>query len=210
MAVRNVGRAALSGWLKVTRLPVDAAVRALPNGDKGPRNSVMLVIDRFDATVRETIGGLVGDEELRADAHRRRVAADEREHAAELRVAAKDKKRAADAQLSERQDAAERRRHDAQRTAQQRKQAANKQRVERERSAKQMAAKQRHTVEQARQDKTAKADNQAKRRRLDVLDDEATALDQKNKALTAGDEAKRLRNAASRAKAARKRNASKS
>src|SRR4029077_7092552 len=117
MTAGKVGRAAVSGWFRAARLPVDMAVRVLPNGNEGPRNGAMLAIDRLEATMRDTVGGLLGDDDLRADAHRRRIAADERERALELRVVAEHKKRDADAHLSEGQDAVRQRRQRVQRTA---------------------------------------------------------------------------------------------
>jgi hypothetical protein len=201
--VKNVRRAAIDRWLRVARLPFDTAAHLLP-ADRGPRNTAMLVIDRADASVRAAFGGFFHDDDLRADAFRRRVAADERERAIELRVAAAEKQRVSDAQLAEELDGAARLREQAEQEAEARKQQAEKERIERERQAQQAAAAQKRGVEQARDEKLAAADKAAKRERLDVLDEQAEALDREVDALTATDEAQRLRDAASAAKAARK------
>ena len=64
---------------------------------------------------------------------------------------------------------------------------------------------QRQEVSEAAAEQTEEAvDRRAKRARLDQLDHEAAALAKREKALAAEDEAQRLREAASRAKAARK------
>ena len=46
MDVRELRRNALDGWLKAVRFPIDTATRLLPNGDQGPRNAAMLVIEQ--------------------------------------------------------------------------------------------------------------------------------------------------------------------
>jgi hypothetical protein len=204
MDARDMGRTTLDTWLRISRLPFDAASRLLPNGDHGPRTPAKLVIDRVDATIRDTVGSLLGDDELREDASRRRVAADERERALELRVEAATKKQRADLRLADRQDSAEQQRAEAERRAEQQTQRADREKAQREQRAKETAAKQQHAVEEAERQKLAAAETKAKKQRLKVLETEADALDTESDALTATDEAQRLRTAASAAKAARK------
>ena len=48
MQVPSAARTALDTWLKVARLPFDTAAKVLPNGSEGPRNTVLLAIDRAD------------------------------------------------------------------------------------------------------------------------------------------------------------------
>jgi len=205
MDVRTVGRTTVDAWLRVARLPIDTASRLLPNGDRGPRTPALLVVDRIDATIRDTIGSLLGDEELRADATRRRAAADERQNAIKLRVEAEQKKREADARLARQQDSVDQRRTEAERTAQENKQQADRERAEREQRAKRTAAKQEEAVNKVEQQKVSTADKQAKKKRLQVLDSQADALDTQTDALASSDEAQRLRKATSAAKASRKR-----
>jgi hypothetical protein len=81
MDVRTIERTVIDQWLRVLRFPVDAGTHLVPNGDNGPRNGLLLAIDRADATIRGTLGRLLNDEELQDDARRRRVAADERARA---------------------------------------------------------------------------------------------------------------------------------
>jgi hypothetical protein len=203
MEVSTVRRAAIDRWLRVARFPFDTVANLLPS-DRGPRNAAMLVIDRADATVRAAVGGLLHDDDLRADAFRRRAAADERERAIELRSEAQAKKRVADAQLAEELEGAERLRDQAEQEAEARAQRVEEERAERERQVRAVAARQEQAVEQERAERLAAQDKQAKRERLDVLDEQAAALDVEADALTATDEAQRLRAAAADAKAARK------
>jgi hypothetical protein len=204
MDVRNIERTVINQWLRAMRFPIDAGAHLVPNGDNGPRNGLLLAIDRADATIRGTLGRLLNDEELQDDARRRRVAADERARALELRVAAQQRKVEADGKLAERQDGAEQLREQAARTATEREEQAERQRQERKERVRQTADKQQTEIEGARDAKEHVAEEKAKRERLQVLDEQADALDTESDALTASDEAQRLAKAAAAAKARRK------
>src|SRR5205823_2791024 len=81
MNVRVIPRTALTGYLKLVRTPLDAAIRLLPgngNGD-GAKPTAQLAIDRADATIRSVAGTFLGDSALREDGARRHHAARERE-----------------------------------------------------------------------------------------------------------------------------------
>src|SRR5436190_5136877 len=203
MEARTVRRVAIDRWLRVVRLPFDTFAHLLP-ADRGPRNAAMLAIDRADATVRAAVGGIFHDDDLRDDAFRRRAAADERERALELRGEAEEKQRISDAELAKELEGAARLREAADREAQDRRRQVDEERAEQQRKAREAAVAQERAVEQARVERLADADKKAKRERLDVLDEQAVALDREVDALTATDEAQRLRDAASAAKAARK------
>jgi uncharacterized protein YjbJ (UPF0337 family) len=71
-------RTAVSGSIKVARLPLDLA-----NGLLGRHG---LEVDAADARVRESVGRAVGDQELRKDGARRRAATKQRERASTLRA----------------------------------------------------------------------------------------------------------------------------
>src|SRR3954451_19198970 len=103
MNLRSVPRAAVGGYIKVLRWPVERAL-SLRDGD----GNGDLTVDRAEAAAREVAGTALGDEELKADARARRSAADQREQAADLR------------------EQAERTRAQGQQRAATRKQAANK------------------------------------------------------------------------------------
>jgi hypothetical protein len=201
--VRTVRRAAIDRWLRVARLPFDTVAHLLPE-DRGPRNAAMLVIDRADASVRAAFGEFLHDDDLRADAFRRRAAADERERAAELRATAEEKKRASDAELEHELDGAARLREEAAREAEIRARQADEERARRQHRARQMAAEQDQIVDEVAEEQLAAVEKQAKRERLHVLDEQADALDAEADALTATDEAQRLRDVARAAKAERK------
>jgi colicin import membrane protein len=201
--VSTVRRAAIDRWLRVARLPFDTVAHLLP-GDRGPRNAAMLVIDRADASVRAAVGEFLHDDDLRADAFRRRAAADERERAAELRASADEKKRVSDAELAQELDGAARLREEAERDAEMRARRADEERAQRQHQARQRAAEQERIVDEVAEEQLAAVEKQAKRERLRVLDEQSEALDAEADALTATDEAQRLREAARAAKAERK------
>jgi len=203
MQVKTVRRAAIDRWLRMARLPFDTVAHLLPE-NPGPRDAASLVIDRADATVRAAVGGLLNDEELRDDGLRRRAAADERERAIELRGVAQEKKLVADQELAQELDGAARLREEAEIEAEKRLRRTDEERAARERQVRDAAAAQERVVEQARAERLAATEKKAKRERLDVLEEEAGALDHEADALTAADEAQRLRDAASAAKATRK------
>jgi hypothetical protein len=201
--VRNVSRSAVDRWFRVVRVPFDAAAQLLPR-DRGPRNSALLFIDRADATARAAVGRLLRDDDLSEDATRRRIAADERARAVELRTRAEEAERVAEARLADELDTAERLRTRAESEADARAREADERRSERERRAKQTEVAEERAAEQTRQKRRAAAEKKAKRERLEVLNDQTEALDREADALTADDEAQRLRDAANTVKAHRK------
>ena len=192
MQVRSAARTALDAWLKFTRLPFDTAAKVLPNGSEGPRNAVLFAIDRADASVRAAIGGIWNDAELIADAQRRRMAADKREQALQLRLVAEDKEAAADVRRRDRVAAADERRAEAERSAEAQSRVVERDRAQRERTAKQQAEAQKRAVDETKARQVDAAQSKGKRERLQVLETTEEALDATTDALTAEDEAKRL------------------
>lgn len=204
MQLPNTAHRALDEWVKVLRFPIDSVVSVLPNGSRGPRNAAMIAVDRADASIRAAIGGLLKDNELIADAQRRRVVADERERAISLRIAAETKQEEADDRFEQKRAEVDERRETAERAEAEQKAKVERQRVERERKAEEAARAQKRAADTAKERRLAAADERAKRERLKVLAEKTEALDSKAKALTVEDEAQRLRKATSKAKAARK------
>jgi hypothetical protein len=116
MNVRSIPRAAIGGYIKLLRWPLD---RALGGNGK-------LAADRAEAAAREVAGTALDDDALKADAGARRAAADRRERAQTLDAAAE--REAAEARERKRETDRERqqRKRAAARAEQQRKQAADK------------------------------------------------------------------------------------
>jgi colicin import membrane protein len=205
MSLRTVSRSAIGGYVKLLRLPLDASVglRAR-NGASGP-SAGTIAIDRFEARLRRVAGKTLRDEELVRDAERRRLAADERQRSLDLRTEAQKRSQHAEERLSEKESQAEQQRRAAARRSADRKKRAVQQRKAESRRIAEIESRRRRANEKATVDKEEEIEDRSKRARLQQLDEEADALAKRQGALTARNESERLRSAAIKAKAARKR-----
>lgn len=206
MGMREIPRSAVGGAVKLTRLPLDIVVSMLPgDGDgSGAKPAAAIAVDRFEATLRDAAGIVLFDSELREDAMRRRIAADERERELGLRTEAERRSAEADDRFSDRVEDAEDRRTAAEQRAEDEHQAAEQRKQQRTGNA----ARREQTRKAANRKARAKADEQidqdADAARLEQLKAEAKALEEREAALTAQAEAQRLQDEATRKKAARK------
>jgi hypothetical protein len=179
MNLRSLPRAAVGGYIKAVRWPIEQAL-SLRGGDG------KLAVDRAEAAARDVAGTALDDQELKAEAGARFDAAERRERAQALDAQARQRRTAA-------KESARERKRKADRDRQQRKRAAARAERDRKAAAEEVVAR-----------AEAGIDEQAKRERLAQLDQEAAALTEREEALTARDEARRLATAAAGAKAARK------
>jgi hypothetical protein len=179
MSLRSLPRAAVGGYIKAVRWPIDRALR-LRGGDG------RIAVDRADAAARDVAGTALDDQELKAEAGARFEAADRRERAQTLDAQARQRRTAATEAARERKRAADRER-------QQRKRAAARAERDRKAAAEEVVARAHESI-----------DEQAKRDRLEQLDSETAALAEREEALTARDEARRLATATADVKATRK------
>jgi hypothetical protein len=205
MSLRTIPRAALGGYVKLLRWPLDTTLRLAGRGN-GSTSGAALAVDRLDASARAAAGSVMGDDELRRDAELRRKAADEREDALHLRAEAERRSEQADERFTRTRKEAERKRDKAAKTAQQRKQAAEKQRAAKERRAVEAEQKRKQAAEKAAAERKETIGDHAREARIEQLDAKAEALAKKEDALVAKDEARRLSRAAGEKKAARKGN----
>ena len=129
MKLRTIPRTAFTSYLRLARVPIDAAIGALP----GNREARKLSADRADAAVRSVAASVFGDSELREDARRRREAADERAKAIKLRGEAQRRGQQADAAVEQRHEQAQKRRKQADERAKERRQSAKQTEQQRER-----------------------------------------------------------------------------
>ncbi|MCW2998539.1 MAG: hypothetical protein JWN65_2088 [Solirubrobacterales bacterium] len=196
MTPSSVIRTSVDLWIKALRLPVDTANRVL--GRRG------LEVDAAEGAVRETAGQVLGDEELRTTGTRRRVATEKRADAQRLRDASKTVADQADEEADARKAQAAAQRKQADQDAQERKRRAAQQAEERRQTAAEDERRRKHVTEQASAERREAAEAEAKRRRLEALDDAAEALEERDDALVAEEEASRLKAVAGNAKATRK------
>jgi colicin import membrane protein len=204
MSIRAIPRAAIGGSIKAVRLPLDIAVSLLPGDGAGPRPRAGLALDRLEARVRGLAGAALGDEVLREDAARRRLAADERERALRLRTAAARRAAEADERLADTREDAEERREEAAERARHQRLEAQQVREQRARDAGRVERRRRTASETVKSNVDGAIDEVAAEARLEQLEREEAALDEQADALTAEVEAQRLQDAATRRKAARK------
>jgi hypothetical protein len=205
MSLRTISRSAVGGYVKLLRLPLDAAVGLRTRNGGTDLSGGKITLDRFEARLRRIAGRTLRDNELVRDAERRRLAADERERAGRLRAEAQRRSEHAEERLSEREKKAEHQRREAARRAADRRKRAERQREVESRRVADLESRRRRANEKATTRKAKAIDGRSKRARLQQLDEEADALAKKQDALTAKTESQRLRQAASKTKAARKR-----
>ncbi|MCA1698633.1 MAG: hypothetical protein LC790_06935 [Actinobacteria bacterium] len=204
MSIRAIPRGAVDGAIKLARLPLDAAISLLAGNGVGARPAASIAVDRWDATMREVAGYALFDDELRAQATRRRVAADERARALRLRDAAEAYSSVADEKLADRVEQAEEHRAAAEQRAGRERAEAEQRRAAKTRAAAQAETKRKAANRRARANVEEVIDEQAGEARLEQLEAEARALEEREAALVARDEGQRLRDAATATKAARK------
>jgi hypothetical protein len=204
MNARSISRTAVESSLTLVRVPLDAVIGRLPGNGTGARPTARLALDRADATLRAFAGTMLGDSVLRDDAQMRRSALQERERAQALRGEVEEKTEEADSRLQDRQDQVARQRAQAELRAKSRRDVADRQRRDKTRRADELERKRLAASENAAGRADEAINRRAPKARLETLDAKSDALRKKEAALTASDEASRLGEAASRAKAARK------
>jgi hypothetical protein len=202
MTVRTIPSLALGAWLTLVRFPIDAVLRV--GSSSGSASSVKLTLDRAEAAVRGLAGAVLADDSLKIDARRRSEAADERERALRLRVAAKRASDRADARVADQQTEADRRRRSAAKSADRRRGQANERRESAKKKAAATTRGRRESAKRSAVRSEQEIEERAKQARVQQLDTKLDALETRQKAQVAADEARRLRAAASKAKAGRK------
>jgi hypothetical protein len=205
MGLRDIPRSAVDGAVRLTRLPLDVAVSLLPGNGSGARPAAAIAVDRFDAALRDAAGMMLFDTELRDDATRRRVAADERARELRLRAEAAQRSARADERFSARVEDAEDRRTAAERRADDERAAAERRKQERKAAAARAAQARKAATRKAHAQAAEVIDEAADEVRLQQLKSEAMALEEREAALAAQAEAQRLQDEATKKKAARKR-----
>ena len=204
MNLRTIPRATVTGYLRAARLPLDATFRLLPAGDTGRVTAARLAVDRIDATLRAVAGSVLGDPVLRDDAVRRRRAAEERRRALRLRTEAERTSERAEEGWAEHQEQIEQRLRRADERAGAVRRSAERGREQKARRAAETASSRRRSNRETARRKREAVEERAREARLETLDTKAEALAEREEALIASDEARRLQRAAGKAKAARK------
>ncbi len=206
MNLKTIPRELINLNLKAARLPVDTFQRVTRRGQDAAEWSVAIAIDSAEATVRETLGGLLGDSQLLDDARLQRAKVAQMRKAIEEKAAAARTEVQSEARYEQRKAAVEQQKDHVEQQANQREQqlerekAQAKQRIAAEAARKQEAA---DKAAKARQDRIAADERAAELRRLNA---ESAALAEKERALAAADKVAQLDAAAKATKRARKAN----
>lgn len=203
MNARTLSTAAVDSYLKLLRRPADLIVGLLPGQSTGPGAVARIAVERVDAAARASLASTLGVG-LTVDARRRQAAADEREHALDLRRQAQGQETRAEARVKTGNRQAAQRRDRAEKEAGGRRRAA----TQREQTRTRQAAETEHRRTQATRRQEAKAEElieaETARQELPAVEDQAKALQEHELATARRQEAERLGEAAAQAKAERK------
>jgi colicin import membrane protein len=202
MSLTAIPRAVLDRSIRLARFPADSALKLA--GNSSAAGMAKLGLDRVEAAVRAGAGTVLRDEGLVHEARRQDTATAERKRAAELRAQAEQKEQEARQQAQAREQEAAERRQQAAQAAEKRKRSADQKRKAAKSQAAESAQARKENAEKAAAAEKEAAQESARRDQLDHLETKREALEEREGALTASQEAQRLADAASRAKADRK------
>jgi hypothetical protein len=199
MDIKAIPRRAVESSLSIARLPVEQAARLVSRGD-----AVTVVLDRADAALRGLAGVALRDSVLQDEAARLSTAANERQRAGRLRIAAEEEAARQEAKANETRSKASKTREQAAKQANARRERIEDEKEARERELSERESKKKQAVKTAEAEIEESIDSEAKRARLAQLDEEAESLEEHREALKSKNEAQRLAKAAARAKQERK------
>ena len=192
-----IPRVVVGTYVKVARIPIDTALKL-----KGRDRS--LAVDAAEAAVKAKAASVTGDEQLEAEAWAKRIATDERRKAQTLREAATQATAKAEQDAEQAAARVRREKKEADERVAERKRKADEKRKRDKAAAAKAERDRKAAATKAEAERKAALGQSEKRERLVQLDREAKALTEKEEALTAADEAQRLKDAAAAAKASRK------
>jgi hypothetical protein len=204
--LKAIPRTAVDSYLRVLRLPVHAAETVLHRNGDAPW-APAIAFDKVDAAVRGAIGQVLRDEDLIAEAQRRRIAADKRSQALRLHTEAEAKRRHGDQTRAQQEAAAEEQRAEARARAEEQEDQLAAKREQAERQVEKAAEDRRKAAEKADRARAEAARKRELADRSEVLEDKSAALDTEEKAVQATKKARTTKKAEKAVKAARKRSA---
>lgn len=198
-----IPKAAVTGYLRVLRLPLDA-VGAVANRNKDAEWPPALAFDAFEAQVLGTLGSLLRDNDLIQEAERERTRIDQLRRAMQLEAEAEQRRQQADRELQQRRAQAEDHAETAEERAEQAEQRLEQEKAERKRQVQAETAEKKQRVRkaaEAREDRIDDLEREAEEERLRA---EREALAERKEALEATGDALKLDEAAASVKQRRK------
>jgi len=201
----TIARTASRRWVDLSLRAVLAPWTALGKATTrdGAPSPVKLGVDRIDAAVRDVAGRLLSDEEMVAEARRRRVAADKREEAVELKAKAEEREQQAEQARRQREEQAERVRESAEQRAEQKKREAQQEAAKRKQQVRTSATTRKQAVEKTTAAKRKRIQDKERAARLEELEQKEQALTAEERALQQEESADKLKKAAGAVKASR-------
>lgn len=202
MNPQTMTRSAVDLYLRAVLAPAKGVARFTRFG-KDQTSPLEVAVGRVDAALREAAGRVLSDDELLADAVRRRAAADNRSLAVDLHEEAEQRRAQATEQRREREAQAEKVRAQAEERAEKEKAKAEKDAEQRRRAVREQARSRKQATRKTAARKKESISKAERAARLTELEDKEQALDATEKALSEQERAARLKKAAEATKAAR-------
>lgn len=200
-------KAAVTGYLRLLRLPIDAAERFAGHGDENGSWPPALAFDAFEAQVLGLLGSVLRDDELVQEAERQRARVTQLRRAAELEVAATQRRVEADQELDHRRQAAQAKAESAEERAEQAEAQIDQQKAEANGRVRQEAAAKATQVRKTAEARSERIEERERDNEAARLQAERETLAQRKDALEATGEAIELDQAADAVKQRRRRRA---
>ena len=204
MNIKTIPRELINLNIRAARLPLSLLERATGR-DAELGSPISIALDTAEATVKETLGGLLNDEHLLSDARLTRAKLAKLEQAAEQAAAAERREVVAEERLDAQLSSAQERQRQVEQDARLRKQQLAQEKAQAKQRVAAEAAQQKQAAAKAAAARQAQID--ADKRVLDLkrLDAEAQALADKERAIAADERVTQLDAAAKATKRARTR-----
>jgi len=185
MDITTLPRELINLNLRAARLPLTAFELVARRGQDAALWPPAIAFESAEATVRETLGGLLRDETLVADARLQRVRVNELRHALESKAAAVEKQAEADQQYQQRKAQVARQQETVEQRADERQRDLDKAKADAKRKVAEDAARKKEAADKAarqRAERLRAEERVAETRRLHA---EAVALKERERALAA-------------------------
>lgn len=197
-------KAAVTGYLRILRLPVDAAERFAGRADGDGDWPPALAFDAFEAQVLGLLGSVLRDDDLVEQAERQRARVAQLRRAAELKVAADQRRAEADQELDQRRQSAQAKAEAAEERAEQAEAQIDQQKTEAKDRVRQEAATKASQVRKTADARSERIEERERENEAARLKAERETLAQRKEALEATGEAIELDQAAEAVKGRRR------
>ncbi len=193
--LQTLPRAAVHGYLRLLRLPLDVASRVAHRDDSSPW-AASVTYEAFEAKVKDVAGTLLRDEELRRESVVQGARVDQLRKSAENLAAAEAKKAVADRRLNERQEAAEEKKERAENRVQAEKTKIKQSKAQAKETTRRRTTRQKRSAARGEQSRKETVAEKATAAKAKTLDAEHDALLERSRAAEAKAGAREIADAA--------------